>query len=51
MFVNGANEKEQQPEFHIVTNASGTTSCFDPFAKVTIWVYSNFDAENNPTRR
>ena len=34
MFVNGDNEKEQQPEFHIVTNASGTTSCLDPFAKV-----------------
>jgi glyceraldehyde 3-phosphate dehydrogenase len=34
MFVVGVNEKEYKPEFNVVSNASCTTNCLAPLAKV-----------------
>lgn len=34
MFVVGVNEKEYKPEYSVVSNASCTTNCLAPLAKV-----------------
>ena len=46
MFVVGVNEKEYKPEFNVVSNASCTTNCLAPLAKVLLSIITYFTLHN-----